>query len=237
MTFTILGRDPETGNIGIGIATYSLAVGATCPFMLPDSSVLTSQAAANPNIGEEIITLVKKGYTPVQAMEQVVKRDPHPEYRQIALLTSKGGMSIHSGSQTRPFSGFSKGQDCIAIGNFLKSEQILVAMTEEFNGLHDGASLSDRLIAALYAGKNSGGQQGSDGKHLDERSACLMVHTPGEQFPVNTRVDYSSDAITELKKTINAYQPMHKFYLARAANPVELPPQDQWSEDVDMSSS
>ena len=39
MTFTILGRDPETGKIGIGIATYSLAVGATCPFILPDSSV------------------------------------------------------------------------------------------------------------------------------------------------------------------------------------------------------
>ena len=55
MTFTILGRDPETGKIGIGIATYSLAVGATCPFILPDSSVLTSQAAANPNIGKEII--------------------------------------------------------------------------------------------------------------------------------------------------------------------------------------
>jgi len=237
MTFTILGRDPETGNIGIGIATYSLAVGATCPFILPDSSVLTSQAATNPNIGEEIITLVKQGYTPVQAMEQVVKHDPHPEYRQVALLTSTGEMSIHSGSKTRPFSGFSKRQDCIAIGNFLKSEQILIAMTEEFNGLHGGASLSDRLIAALYAGKNSGGQQGSDGKHLDERSACLMVHTPGEQFPVNTRVDYSSDAITELKKAINAYQPMHKFYLARAVNPVELPPQDQWSENVDMSSS
>ncbi|GIT59257.1 MAG: hypothetical protein Ct9H300mP19_12050 [Dehalococcoidia bacterium] len=60
MTFTILGRDPETGKIGFGIATYSLAVGATCPFILPDSSVLTSQAAANPNIGKEIITLVKK---------------------------------------------------------------------------------------------------------------------------------------------------------------------------------
>ncbi|SVB50850.1 uncharacterized protein METZ01_LOCUS203704, partial [marine metagenome] len=149
MTFTILGRDPETGNIGIGIATYSLAVGATCPFMLPDSSVLTSQAAANPKIGEEIITLVKNGSTPVEAMEQTVKRDPYPEYRQIALLTSTGAVSIHSGSQTRPVSGFSKGQDCIAIGNFLKSEQILVAMTEEFNGLRDEASLSDRLIAAL----------------------------------------------------------------------------------------
>ena len=236
MTFTILGRDPETGSIGIGIATYSLAVGATCPFILPDSSVLTSQAAANPNIGKEIITLVKNGYTPVHATEQVVKHDPHPEYRQIALLTSTGEMSIHSGSKTRSFSGFSKGQNCIAIGNFLKSEQILIAMTEEFNGLDNGSSLSDRLIAALYAGKNSGGQQGSDGKYLDERSACLMVHTPGEQFPVNTRVDYSDDAITELKKAIDAYQPMHKFYLARAANPVNLPPQDRWSVDLDIGS-
>ena len=65
MTFTILGRDPETGSIGIGIATYSLAVGATCPFMLPDSSVLTSQAAANPKIGETIITLIKNDCKPV----------------------------------------------------------------------------------------------------------------------------------------------------------------------------
>ena len=236
MTFTILGRDPETGIIGIGIATYSIAVGATCPFILPDSSVLTSQAAANPNIGKEIITLVKAGYAPVRAMEQVVKRDPHPEYRQIALLTSTGEMSIHSGSKTRPFSGFSKGQDCIAIGNFLKSEQILAAMTEEFSGLNNASSLSDRLIAALYAGKNSGGQQGSDGKHLNERSACLMVHTPGEQFPVDTRGDHSNDAITDLKSVIDAYRPMHKYYLARAANPVELPPQDQWSENVHISS-
>ena len=236
MTFTILGRDPETGNIGIGIATYSIAVGATCPFILPDSSVLTSQAAANPTIGKEIITLVKAGYAPVRAMEQVVKRDPHPEYRQIALLTSTGEMSIHSGSKTRPFSGFSKGQDCIAIGNFLKSEQILAAMTEEFSGLNNASSLSDRLIAALYAGKNSGGQQGSDGKHLNERSACLMVHTPGEQFPIDTRVDHSSDAITDLKNVIDAYRPIHKYYLARAANPVELPPQDKWSENVHISS-
>ena len=149
MTFTILGRDPETGSIGIGIATYSLAVGATCPFMLPDSSVLTSQAAANPKIGETIITLIRNDCKPVEAMEQALRHDPYPEYRQIALLTSTGETSVHSGSRTRPFSGYSEGKDCIAVGNFLKSEQVLAAMTDEFNGLHAEASLIDRLIAAL----------------------------------------------------------------------------------------
>ena len=237
MTFTILGRDAETGSIGIGIATYSLAVGATCPFMLPDSSVLTSQAAANPNIGEEIIKLVRNDCKPVEAMEQAVRRDPHPEYRQIALLTSTGEVSVHSGSQTRPFSGYSKGQDCIAVGNFLKNEQVLETMTDEFNGLHKGASLADRLVAALDAGKHAGGQTGSNDKHLAERSAYLMVHTPREQFPLDTRVDYSDDAIADFKKAIGAYQAMHQFYLARAANPVDLPPQDQWPGNLDPSSS
>ena len=237
MTFTILGRDPETGSIGIGIATYSLAVGATCPFMLPGSSVLTSQAAANPKIREKIITLIKNGCKPVEAMEQAVRDDPYPEYRQIALLTSTGEVSVHSGSQTKPFSGYSEGQDCIAVGNFLKSERVLEAMTDEFKGLRKEASLIDRLVAALDAGRNAGGQEGSDGKRLAERSACLMVHTSGEQFPVNTRVDFSGDAIPELKKAVDAYQAMHKFYLTRATNPAGLPPQDQWRGNLDPSSS
>ena len=237
MTFTILGRDPETGSIGIGIATYSLAVGATCPFMLPGSSVLTSQAAANPKIREKIITLIRNGCKPVEAMEQAVRDDPYPEYRQIALLTSTGEVSVHSGSQTRPFSGYSEGQDCIAVGNFLKSERVLEAMTDEFKGLRKEASLIDRLVAALDAGRNAGGQEGSDGKRLAERSACLMVHTSGEQFPLDTRVDYSGDAIPELKKAVDAYQAMHKFYLARATNPADLPPQDQWPGNLDPSSS
>ena len=54
MTFTILGRDPSTGELGRGIATYSLAVGATCPQMSPGIGVVTSQASTNPVIGEEI---------------------------------------------------------------------------------------------------------------------------------------------------------------------------------------
>ena len=237
MTFTILGRDPETGSIGIGIATYSLAVGATCPFMLPDSSVLTSQAAANPKIGETIITLIRNDCKPVEAMEQAIRHDPYHEYRQIALLTSTGETSVHSGSRTRPFSGYSEGQDCIAVGNFLKSEQVLEAMTDEFNGLHRETSLIDRLIAALNAGKHAGGQEGSNGKRLAERSACLIVHTSDEQFPVNTRVDFSGDAIPELKKAVDAYRTMHKFYLKRATNPADLPPQDQWPGNLGSSSN
>ena len=108
-------------------------------------------------------------------------------------------------------------------------------MTNEFNGLHTEASLIDRLIAALNAGKHAGGQEGSNGKRLAERSACLMVHTSGEQFPVSTRVDFSGDAIPELQKAVNAYQTMHKFYLTRATNPADLPPQDQFSGNLGSS--
>ena len=223
MTFTILGRDPSNGKLGIGIATYSLAVGATCPQILPGVAVTTSQASTNPAIGRELMELLKGGVDPAAALEQSVANDSHPEFRQVALLTSGGDALVHSGANTKPFSGHVSGKNCLAVGNFLTGANVLEHMVRAFETERGSNPLAERLISALEGGKKAGGQNAADGTHLPERSACLMVAAPAELFPVDIRVDFSEDAIPALRGAFEAYDPMHQYYLERAEDPTDLP--------------
>ncbi|MBN4064962.1 DUF1028 domain-containing protein [Dehalococcoides mccartyi] len=228
MTFTILGRDPNTGELGIGIATYSLAVGATCPKILPGIAVATTQASTNPAIAEEIMELIEDGDDPIEAFMKSLANDDHLEYRQVALLRPKGDPIIHSGANVKPHSGHINGDDCIAVGNFLANDQVLIKMAKAFEGPSSDKTLAGRILAALEAGKTAGGQANSAGESLPERSACLIIGAPGERFPIDIRVDVSNDPITELRTAYETYLPMHEFYLNRAGNPTTLPSQDQW---------
>ena len=238
MTFTILGRDPSTGELGIAIATYSLAVGATCPQILPGIGVLTSQASTNPAIGEEIIELIEDGIDPAEAFMRSLANDSYPDYRQIALLNPQGDPMVHSGANIKPVSGHISGIDCVAVGNFLANDNVLDAMKTAFSEPVQSGSkeptLTERLLAALEAGKKSGGQAGSDNAHLPERSAALLISTPSERFPIDIRIDFSTDAISDLRRALDAYQPMHEYYLNRADDPTEIPSQDEWVKQLNQ---
>jgi uncharacterized Ntn-hydrolase superfamily protein len=237
MTFTILGRDPKTGELGIAIATYSFAVGATCPKILPGIAVATTQASTNPAIAEEMMELIEDGTEPVQAFMEALTNDEQPEYRQVALMLSKGSPVVHSGSKIKSASGHLNGENCTAVGNFLANKEILAAMIDGFENPTDSneidTTLAIRLLSALDSGKQSGGQSGSDGLHLNERSACLIVGAPYEKFPIDIRIDASEDAIPELRTAYKRYLPMHEFYLQRAENPAKIPSQDDWVKSLD----
>ncbi|HJP28728.1 MAG TPA: DUF1028 domain-containing protein [Dehalococcoidia bacterium] len=229
MTFTIFGRDPSTGELGIAIATYSLAVGATCPKILPGIGVATSQASTNPAIAEELMELLEDGASPVEAFMEALANDEHPEFRQVAFLGPKDKPLVHSGANIKPASGHVNGENCIAVGNFLTNENVLSATTKAFTNVDlEGTPLAEKLLSALEAGKQAGGQSGSDGSHLPERSACLLIGTPGERFPIDIRIDVSTDAIPELHSAYKTYAEMHPYYLQRAENPTTLPSQNDW---------
>ena len=236
MTFTILGRDPKTGELGIAIATYSLAVGATCPKILPGIAVATTQASTNPAIAEEIMELIEDGSDPVQAFMEALANDEHSEFRQVALMLPEGTPLIHSGGNIKPVSGHLNGNNCAAVGNFLADEEILPALINGFENPttpnKSALNLANRLLSALDSGKQAGGQSRADGSHLNERSACLIVGVPGQKFPIDIRIDASEDAITELRSSYEQYLPMHNFYLQRAEDPTSLPSQDDWVKSL-----
>ena len=153
--------------------------------------------------------LIEDGTEPVQAFMEALSNDEQPEYRQVALVLSEGSPLTHSGHKIKPASGHLNGVNCTAIGNFLANEGILSAMTDGFENPTASneieTTLAIRLLSALDSGKQAGGQSGSDGLHLNERSACLIVGAPYEKFPIDIRVDASDDAIPELRSAYQRY--------------------------------
>ena len=237
MTFTILGRDHETGELGIAVATYSLAVGATCPRILPGIAVVTAQASTNPAIAEEIMELLEDGNDPLETFIRALANDEHPEFRQVAVMLPHGDTLVHSGINIKPISGHLNGDNCTAVGNFLTNDEVLSAMVAGFQipttENKADRTLANRLLSALHSGKQAGGRSGIDGLHLNERSVCLIVGTPGDKFPIDIRIDASEDAIPDLRSTYENYSPMHQFHLHSAENPTNLPSQDDWVKSLD----
>ena len=236
MTYTIIGRDPENGEIGIAIATYSLAVGGTCPHISAGVGVCTSQASTNPVIGQAVISNLTSGELVEVALKRAVDDDEHPRNRQVAVMTQSGAFAVHSGSNTRSFSGHLIGENCLAVGNFLQGQHVLQSMVAEFENTATN-NLADRLIGALQAGKDAGGQSGDGGVHLIERSACLMTTKPDYAFPLDVRVDVSDDAVGELARIAASYAEMHSYYLQRAVDPSNLPAQDEYVRQLRGQSS
>lgn len=230
MTFAILGFDNENSQIGLAIATYSLAVGSTCPLLVSDKYAITSQASTNPLIGKEIAKKILEG-DPKLAMNETLNKDKYSDYRQVAILSNEGDKYIHTGSKTKDFKGSIISNNSIAIGNFLYNEEVLISMTKSFEENSD-KPLGKRLINSLESGKKAGGQMGTDGQYLPERSSCIMVGSKNEIFPIDIRIDFSINPIKELSLAFEEYNKLHNYYLSRSENPSILPSQDEWIKNL-----
>jgi uncharacterized Ntn-hydrolase superfamily protein len=225
MTYTLLARCPRTGALGIGLATYSLAVGSKCPAVATNIGVMTTQAFVNPTLKALGLRLLRLGHPAAQVLDLLRGSDPDFEYRQVALIDRRGDVACHTGSKTRGWAGHRAGDGFAALGNVLRGEAVLAAMWAAFAaGTAD--DLAERLMRALEAGRAAGGQQGLAGP-LPERSAHLLVHEAEEEHPlIDLRVDSHSDAVGEMRRVLDEFRPYVPFYRRRWKEPARAAPQD-----------
>ena len=123
MTYTIIGRCPRTGRLGIGITTWSLAVGGYCPYIKSNLAALSSQAAADPRLGRLAMGLLELGYSPAKVIDELRGHDPYFEYRQVGIVDRDGVAAVHTGADTRSWTGHITGHGYAAMGNTLDSER------------------------------------------------------------------------------------------------------------------
>ena len=230
MTYTIIARCEETKRLGIGIATYSLAVGGYCPFSSRGVAALSTQAFANPALGPLALTSLDASRSPGQVMFDLAAADPGFEYRQVAILALNGAVAVHTGSKCRRWAGHETGNSFAAFGNVLAGPSIVTAIAQAFQD-SAGEGLPERLLGALEAGRNAGGQAGADGAHLAERSAALMVKGEDINRDIDLRVDLHDDAVTELRRVYAGYAPYVDYYALRASDPANTPAQDVWTRE------
>ena len=229
MTYTVICRDPSSGVVGIGIATYSLAVGATCPHARAGVGAVSTQAATNERLGPELLDLLQQGDDVESAFSVLENSDQYFQYRQIGLVTWDGQAAVHTGSSTRDWKGSVTGEGWLVMGNVLSGAEVVDAMADTCRSGSEMA-LPERILAVLEAGRDAGGQKGSTG-HLPERSSALIVQGSATVPVPDLRVDDHPTAVDELRRIHARFARASTYYAERSSNPDRIVAQDVWMRD------
>jgi uncharacterized Ntn-hydrolase superfamily protein len=201
VTFSVVARDAATGDLGVAVSSCILAVGRAVPTVRPGVGVVAVQARSRRGLGTSLMTGLAGGTTP----EDLVRRASHAAEdvdRQIAVLDAAGHVAVDTGPGSLPASGHLLGEGFSVQGNMLASPDVLPAMSAAFAAAA-GGSLADRLIAALTAGQDAGGDL------RGRQSAALQVvsGTPATEdddgVRVDLRVDDSGDPVAQLRMLRN----------------------------------
>ncbi|NUT84341.1 DUF1028 domain-containing protein [Pseudomonas brassicacearum] len=216
MTFSIVGRCAETGQLGIAISSSSIAVGARCPWLRAGVGAVSSQNITLPALGPQILDELAGGLAAQATLERTLARNGYSQYRQVAVIDAEGRTAIFSGEHTLGTHNAVAGEQCVAAGNLLADGAVIEAMVAAFE--HSGGCLAARLMSALQAGQAAGGEAGA------VHSAALSVVDDLTWPIVDLRVDWAEEnPIGELDKLWLAYQPQLQDYLTRALNPTLAP--------------
>lgn len=216
MTFTAIARCPETRQLGIATATRSLAVGARVPHVRARLGAVAIMAIADPRLGHMAVRLLRLGYRAPAVIDELVQGDPHAEYRQLGVIDDSGYAAARTGKMNRDWAGHHVRDNFIALGNVLIGEHVLEAIETGYEAAAD-APFEERLMRAIEAGRNAGGQHGG------QNSAALVVY--GDDFfpKVDLRVDVHDEPVGELRRVFDAFSPAIGYYAARQRDP-RVPP-------------
>lgn len=214
MTFSIAARCENTGQFGIAISSSSIAVGARCPWLRPGVGAVASQNITLPALGPEALDLLEQHLSPAEALDKVLTRHGYSQYRQVTAIDHLGRTAHFSGSETLGLHNAVSGEQCVAAGNMLADPGVIQAMVQAFEQAE--GQLADRLLAALQAGVDEGGEAGP------VHSAALVVVGELVWPIVNLRVDWADqDPIGELGALWQAYRPQMQDYIDRALDPAK----------------
>ncbi|WP_395606470.1 DUF1028 domain-containing protein [Pseudomonas sp. B22129] len=216
MTFSVVARCAETGQLGIAISSSSIAVGARCPWLRPGVGAVASQNITLPSLGPSVLDRLERGMTPIEALARALEHEEHHEYRQVTVIDHEGRTAHFSGAQTLGIHAALSGEQCVAAGNMLANPGVIGAMVHAFE--HAPGHLADRLLAAMHAGQAKGGEAGP------VHSAALIVVDDLLWPIVNLRVDWADeDPIGALDQLWQAYRGQLQAYIDRALNPQQAP--------------
>jgi uncharacterized Ntn-hydrolase superfamily protein len=206
-TYSIVGRDARNGDLGIAVQSRFLAVGAVVPWAKAGVGAMAVQSFPDPSYGAKGLALIAAGSTPEDVLETLTGEDEGRAVRQVGVVDAKGRSACFTGPDCIGWAGHVSGENFTAQGNMLVGDRTVAAMAEEFR--KSEGSLADRLMAALAAAQQAGGD--ARGK----QSAALLVVREGGGFMglsdryIDLRVDDHPDPIKELARLLELQRTMH----------------------------
>ncbi len=206
-TFSIVGFDPETKELGIAVQSKFLGVGAVVPWAKAGVGAIATQSYANTSYGPEGLDLMASGKTAQETLDLLTGEDAERELRQAGIVDAQGNAATFTGSECYDWAGGISGGNYAAQGNILVSEDTVKAMGQTFE--RSDGSLADRLLNALDAGQEAGGD--SRGK---QSAALLVVKERGGYGGFNDRyIDLRIDDNPEpIKELIRIYRLQQLYF-------------------------
>ena len=217
MTLSLVGCCARTGMLGAIVMSSSPAVAARCAWARARVGAACTQNITDPSLGAAMLDRIAAGAPAPDALAAVTAATAAADYRQLTVVDAFGRTAAFSGKHTLGRHADVTGADCAAAGNLLADEAAPAAMAAAF-AADPAAHLGDRLMAALAAGRDAGGEEGA------MHSAGMLV-VDAVAWPVtDLRVDFTeSDPVAALAALWDMWQPLASDYVTRALDPGSAP--------------
>jgi len=199
-TFSIVGADTQTGELGVAVASRFFAVGSVVPWARAGVGAIATQSFANTSYGPRGLDYMAGGSNPEAVLRWLLASDAQGQRRQTGIVSATGQSVTFTGTGCIAWAGGRKGRNYAVQGNILTGEDVIVAMEKVF--LETGGTLARRLYAALAAGEAAGGD--SRGK---QSAALLVVKEEGgyggftDRY-IDIRVDDQTEPVVELGRLL-----------------------------------
>ncbi|MFT4286840.1 DUF1028 domain-containing protein [Nocardioides sp.] len=219
MTFSIVARSADGESWGVAVASKFLAVGATVPAAVAGVGAIATQADANVAYKGLALSHLDEGATAGVALQRLLEEDEGRDHRQVGIVDIDGGAASHTGPACLPWAGSLTGEGHAIQGNVLAGAEVVEAMAAAWLATDPDEPLARRLLAALAAGDEAGGDR------RGRQSAALLVvregagYGGGDDIAVDLRVDDHADPLAELARLLD----LNDLYLTASTEAEKVP--------------
>ena len=203
-TYSIVARDPATGELGVAVQSHWFSVGAIVPWAEAGVGAVATQSFVEPSYGPLGLALMRAGKSAPEALKALLAADEGREVRQVAMIDAQGRVAAHTGKNCIAAAGHHMGENYSVQANLMDKITVWPAMAKAFESAT--GDLTDRLLAALEAAESEGGDI------RGRQSAAIIVvraqstGRPWEDRLVDLRVEDNPHPVEELKRLVQVHR-------------------------------
>jgi uncharacterized Ntn-hydrolase superfamily protein len=199
-TYSVVARDPETGELGCAVQSHWFSVGSIVTWAAPGVGAVCTQSVAEPAYGARLLEALRGGASASDALPALLAADGAARFRQVAVIAPSGPPAAHTGDGCVAFAGQEVGEDFSVQANMMASPDVWPAMAAAYRA--SSGPLARRLLATLRAAEGAGGD--ARGK---QSSAVVVVPATGEPWEktVDLRVEDHAEPLDELERLLTLH--------------------------------
>lgn len=214
-TYSIVARDPASGELGVAVQSHWFSVGPIVAWAEAGVGAIATQSFVDPSYGKNGLDLMRAGKSAPETLKELLAKDEGREVRQVAMIDAQGRVDAWTGKNDIQAAGHIIGTNFSVQANLMLNDTVWPAMARAFENTR--GDLADRMLAALDAAQAAGGDI------RGRQSAALVVVTgkpTGQAWKDRTfdlRVDDNPEPLKELRRLVRlqrAYNHMNAGDLA-----------------------